>query len=260
MRAATRRRTRSQVAGEVPMCATAAAATSALLPIQPDAMTAAQLPAVSHLARYCRHAHQLVAAALRRWFGCCETNALDPLAGIQRAQVELYIRHLHESGLRDSSVNTMMHGVRGFFRFAHIDGLITADSAVYARLPKVHADETRTQGLDRLRVLEACRSQRTQGPLVLRPTSGKPFDRRGAHFLTAYVAEHERRGARRYRVGVRQTAPLARGLRRFRAAGSMPSSTSARPRSGTRASVRTSRTMLRYPVSASTRRATFPSS
>jgi hypothetical protein len=23
-----------------------------------------------------------------------------------------------------SSINTMMHGVRGFFRFAHIDGLI----------------------------------------------------------------------------------------------------------------------------------------
>lgn len=44
----------------------------------------------------------------------------------------------------------MLHGVSGLFRFAHIDGLITADPAVYARLPKVHADETRTQGLNRL--------------------------------------------------------------------------------------------------------------
>ncbi len=33
----------------------------------------------------------------------------------------------------DSSVVTMMHAVRGYFRFAHIDGLITADPAVYAR-------------------------------------------------------------------------------------------------------------------------------
>ena len=49
----------------------------------------------------------------------------------------------------DSSVNTMLHGVRGFFRFAHIDRLIPADPAVYARLPKVHGDESRTQGLDR---------------------------------------------------------------------------------------------------------------
>ena len=53
----------------------------------------------------------------------------------------------------DSSVVTMMHGVRGFFRFAHVDGLITADPAVYARLPKVQRDESRTQGLDRLELI-----------------------------------------------------------------------------------------------------------
>jgi integrase/recombinase XerD len=145
--------------------------------------------------------------------------------------------------LRPSSINTMFHGVRGFFRFAHIDGLIPSDPAVYARLPKVHQDESRPQGLDRLelirflqvaqtitvhhdalayllginalraseaaavriedyretlrghractwlakatnpppcpltvpvlRVLEACRGERTQGPLVLRPLSGQ---------------------------------------------------------------------------------------
>jgi len=34
----------------------------------------------------------------------------------------------------------MMQGVRGFFRFAHIDGLIPADPAVYTRLPKIHHD------------------------------------------------------------------------------------------------------------------------
>ena len=32
---------------------------------------------------------------------------------------------------------------------AHIDGLIGSDPAVYARLPKVHRNESRTQGLDR---------------------------------------------------------------------------------------------------------------
>src|SRR3954453_14013298 len=47
----------------------------------------------------------------------------------------------------------MMHGVRGFFRYAHIDGLIPADPAVYARLPKIHRDESRTQGLDRLELI-----------------------------------------------------------------------------------------------------------
>jgi site-specific recombinase XerC len=72
---------------------------------------------------------------------------------VQRAHVELYIRQLGDRGLMDSSVNTMMHAVRGYFRFAHIDGMITADPAVYARLPKIHRDETRTQGLDRLELI-----------------------------------------------------------------------------------------------------------
>lgn len=47
----------------------------------------------------------------------------------------------------------MMHGVRGFFRFAHIDGLVVADPAVYARLPKINSDESRTQGLERLELI-----------------------------------------------------------------------------------------------------------
>ncbi|MBA2560845.1 MAG: tyrosine-type recombinase/integrase [Propionibacteriales bacterium] len=222
-----------------------------LLPFRPDAMTPAQLAAVSYLARYTGQTHTLYAYQLRRWFAWCETNALDPLVGLQRAHLELYIRHLHDSGLRGSSINTMLHGVRGYFRFAHIDGLIAADPAVYARLPKIHSDETRTQGLDRLelirflqvaqtltvhhgalafllginalraseaaavriedyaetlrghrvlhlvgkgnkpatmpltvpvlRVLEACRGQRTEGPLVLRPNSEKPVDRRDVY-------------------------------------------------------------------------------
>jgi hypothetical protein len=39
-----------------------------------------------------------------------------------------------------------MHGVRGFSRFAQIDGLITGHPGVYARLPKIDTDESRTQG------------------------------------------------------------------------------------------------------------------
>ena len=124
-----------------------------LLPFQPDAMTPAQRAAVSYLARYSGHTHALYAHQLRRWFAWCETRDLDPLIVIQRAHIELYIRYLGESGLMASSVTTSMHAVRGFFRFAHIDGLIVSDPAVYARLPKVHRDESRTQGLDRLELI-----------------------------------------------------------------------------------------------------------
>jgi integrase/recombinase XerD len=124
-----------------------------LLPFQPLSMTPAQLAAVSYLARYAGHTHDLYTHQLRRWFTWCERNGLDPLIGIERAHVELYIRHLGESGLMASSVNTSMHAVRGYFRFAHIDGVIAADPAVYARLPKIHSDESRTQGLDRLELI-----------------------------------------------------------------------------------------------------------
>lgn len=210
-----------------------------LLSFQPATMSRAQQAAVSYLARYSGLTHTLYKYQLQQWFAWCEINGLDPLVKIQRAHVELYIRQLGDRGLMDSSVVTMMHGVRGYFRFAHIDGLISADPAVYARLPKVHRDESRTHGLDRLelirflqvaqtltvhhgalayllginalraseaaavriedyndtlrghrvlhligkgnkpatmpltvpvlRVLEACRGQRTSGPLVLRP-------------------------------------------------------------------------------------------
>jgi hypothetical protein len=55
--------------------------TTTLLPFQPDAMTPAQLAAVSYLARYIGHTHELYAAALRRWFGWCETSRLDRWSG-----------------------------------------------------------------------------------------------------------------------------------------------------------------------------------
>jgi hypothetical protein len=39
----------------------------------------------------------LYAYQLRRWFAWCETKGLDPLVDIQRAHVELFIRHLAEN-------------------------------------------------------------------------------------------------------------------------------------------------------------------
>jgi len=40
-----------------------------------------------------------------------------------------------------------------------------------------------------LRVLEACRGERTTGPLILRPMSGKPIDRRDAYRMVTRVAK-----------------------------------------------------------------------
>ena len=40
-----------------------------------------------------------------------------------------------------------------------------------------------------LRVLEACRGQGTQGPLVLRPHSGRPIDRRDVYRMVRRIAK-----------------------------------------------------------------------
>lgn len=124
--------------------------TTTLLRFQPEAMSPAQLAAVSYPARFSGHTHTLYAYQLRRWFDWCETNGLDPLVGIQRAHVELCIRHLGESGLMPSSVNTSMHAVRGLFRFAHIDGLIPSDPASPRdlALPDVETLNRLVEGVD----------------------------------------------------------------------------------------------------------------
>jgi len=124
-----------------------------LLPFQPASMSTAQLAAISFLARYSGRTHHLYQFQLHEWFAWCERNGLDPLVGVHRAHVALYICRLGERGLMDSSVVSMLCSVRGFFKFAHIDGLIPADPAVYARLPKVQRDESRRQGLDRLELI-----------------------------------------------------------------------------------------------------------
>ena len=51
------------------------------------------------------------------------------------------------------TVDTMMRAVRGYFRFSHIDGFIDSDPAASAQLSKVHRDEGRTEGLDRLELI-----------------------------------------------------------------------------------------------------------
>ena len=88
-----------------------------LLPCQPATMSTAQLAAVSFLARYSGRTHHLYQFQLREWFAWCERSGLDPLVGVQRAHVELSIRSSGERGLMDSSVVSMMNGVRGFFKF-----------------------------------------------------------------------------------------------------------------------------------------------
>jgi integrase/recombinase XerD len=92
-------------------------------------MSSAQLPAVSDLARYFGHTHGL----------CPSTEAVvrlvreqraGPLAEIQRAHFEFYVRQLGERGLMDSSVVTRVRwvvdpGYRQSDGAARLDPLLT---------------------------------------------------------------------------------------------------------------------------------------
>lgn len=222
---------------------------SAVLPLMPEQRAPAQLAAVSYLARHSGHTHDLYAYQLRRWFAWCETNGLDALVGIQRAHVELYIRHLGDGtdALLDQHDDARCPWILQIRSHRRPD---SKRPRGLRPTPEGHHDESRTQGLDRLelirflqvaqtisvhhgalafllginalrasetaavqiedyretmrghrvlhlvgkgnkpatmpltvpvlRVLEACRGERTEGPLVLRPISGNPIDRRTA--------------------------------------------------------------------------------
>ena len=67
-------------------------APTTLLPFQPATMSTAQLAAVAYLTRYCGRTHALCSYQHGQGFAWCQTNAVDPLVGIQRAHVELYFR------------------------------------------------------------------------------------------------------------------------------------------------------------------------
>lgn len=133
-------------------------APTTLLPFQPAAMSTAQLVSVSYLARYAGRTHALYAYQLRESFSWCEGNELDPLAGIQRAHVELYIRGLGDRGLMDSSVNTTIHAVRGCCRLR--------DAQILAR----HADPRTAEHYSLgPHVPPAVVQRRPPGPVVGRP-------------------------------------------------------------------------------------------
>ena len=124
-----------------------------LLPFQLATMTSTQLAAVSFPARYAGLTNSLNDHQLKQWFAWSETNGLDPWPESSEPTSSSTSASSATRGLMDSSVVTMMHAVRGYFRFAHIDGLIPSGPAVYARMPTVHRDESRTQGLDRLELI-----------------------------------------------------------------------------------------------------------
>lgn len=75
---------------------------------------------------------------LNRYLTWCARMQVDPLTA-DRTHIALYVRHLSEEcGLRGSTVNTGMTPIKGFYRWAMLEGYLDRDPVVHTRLPKVN--------------------------------------------------------------------------------------------------------------------------
>jgi Phage integrase, N-terminal SAM-like domain len=107
---------------------------------------AAQVAAVSFLARYSRRTLEAFRHDLRGFFEWATDHGV---AGMEasRAHIELFRAWMEDRGLAASTLDRRLSTVCGFYRFAHIDGRIRSNPAQYVRRPQVHATDAR--GLDR---------------------------------------------------------------------------------------------------------------
>ena len=106
----------------------------------------AQMAAAAFLARYSGRTLESYRFDLRYFFQWAADHDLDVLAAT-RVDIELYRSSMEQRGLAASTVDRRLSTVCGYFKFAHIDGRITANPAQYVRRPKVQPLER--HGMDR---------------------------------------------------------------------------------------------------------------
>jgi integrase/recombinase XerD len=116
------------------------------LPFESPPVGAAELAAATFLARYGGRTLDSYRADLRGFFQWANDVGLEPLDAT-RAHLELFRASLEERNLAAAPIERRLSTVCGFFRFAHIDGLIPSNPAQHVRRPKVYP--TPQRGLDR---------------------------------------------------------------------------------------------------------------
>ena len=106
----------------------------------------AELAAAAFLARYSGRTLESYRHDLRSFFEWAASVDLEILSAT-RPHIELFRHHMELRGLAASTIDRRLAIVCGLYRFAHIDGRITANPAQYVRRPKVHPSQG--HGLDR---------------------------------------------------------------------------------------------------------------
>ena len=96
----------------------------------------AHMAAAAFLARYSGRTLETYRFDLRSYFEWCTGVGLAVLEA-KRPHIELWRAASEERGLAASTIDRRLSTICGFYRFAHIDGRISANPAQYVRRPKV---------------------------------------------------------------------------------------------------------------------------
>jgi integrase/recombinase XerD len=105
-----------------------------------------QLAAASFLARYSGRTLDAYRDDLRRFFQWAHDHGVEVMKAT-RPHIELFRVWMEQRGLAPATIDRRLSTVCGFYKFAHIDGIITSNPAQYVRRPQVHPTDAR--GLDR---------------------------------------------------------------------------------------------------------------
>lgn len=110
--------------------------------------SAAEMHAMAFLARYrnefTRRGYEV---ALRQWFAFCEELGIDPLQA-ERKHIEIFARTLESTGRKVGTVVAKLNALAGFYKYAWVDGLITANPMAHVVRPTIQRIST-TLGLTR---------------------------------------------------------------------------------------------------------------
>lgn len=109
-------------------------------------LDAAEVAAVAFLARYSGRTLEAYRHDLRSFFAWAGEVGV-PVLSVTRAHIELFRSSLEERGLAPATIDRRLSTVCGYYRFAHIGGVIGSNPAQYVRRPRVHPSQAR--GLDR---------------------------------------------------------------------------------------------------------------
>lgn len=85
--------------------------------------------------------------ALRQFFGWCHEVGIDPLQATWK-EIELFARTLEQTGRKPGTVAAKLNVLAGFYKYAHIDRLITENPMVHVNRPQIQRVST-TLGLTR---------------------------------------------------------------------------------------------------------------